>query len=248
MTNQAMETGVDEDIAKLLGQPLDPALVSQRQGRGGRMVDYLEGYSAIDQANRIFGYDGWSLHVDSLTYHAAGFWYATVTVEALGVRRQDTGWVDLEGNSVEAHDTAMKGAVTDAMKRCFRTFGNQFGNSLYAKTPSTIQQPTQTPGDNSEWCPQCGKHKNAKFKVCYSCNQQAKDAPERATSDDPIFPEEAPTGPAEPWEAFVQEVEAAGMTLEAVLPKGSATIEAFTSIGGTLDLARKRLAEAKGAK
>ncbi len=32
---------------------------------------------------------------------------------------------------VEAHEHAEKGAVTDALKRALRTFGNQFGNSLY---------------------------------------------------------------------------------------------------------------------
>jgi len=32
---------------------------------------------------------------------------------------------------VDAHEVARKGAVTDAMKRCLRTFGAQMGNSLY---------------------------------------------------------------------------------------------------------------------
>jgi recombination DNA repair RAD52 pathway protein len=32
---------------------------------------------------------------------------------------------------VESHEMAEKGAVTDALKRALRTFGNQFGNSLY---------------------------------------------------------------------------------------------------------------------
>lgn len=32
---------------------------------------------------------------------------------------------------VDAHEVARKGAITDAMKRCLRTFGSQFGNGLY---------------------------------------------------------------------------------------------------------------------
>ena len=238
---------MDEDIAKLLDQPLAPALVSQRKGPGGKMLDYIEGYSAIDQANRIFGYDGWSYYVDSYgqVTTADGYFYeARVTIHALGCVRQDLGFCEIQRDrdglwTVDAFDMAMKGAVTDAVKRALRTFGAQFGNSLYAKTPSTIpaQPPhsttSSTAGDDSEWCPKCGKHKNAKFKLCYSCNQQAKDAPEKA-------PEEASAGPAEPWEAFVQEVEAAGLTLQEILPRGSETIDAFTSIGGTLELARKR--------
>ena len=33
----------------------------------------------------------------------------------------------------EAHDTAIKAAVTDAMKRALRQFGDQFANALYQR-------------------------------------------------------------------------------------------------------------------
>ncbi|MCY3923227.1 MAG: Rad52/Rad22 family DNA repair protein [Chloroflexi bacterium] len=46
-------------VTEALGQPLDPQLVSQRKGRGGRKFDYIEGHTAIDQANKIFGFGGW---------------------------------------------------------------------------------------------------------------------------------------------------------------------------------------------
>ena len=51
--------GLPPAVTNALGQPIDPALVSQRKGRGGRVFDYLEGHAVIDQANRIFGYGGW---------------------------------------------------------------------------------------------------------------------------------------------------------------------------------------------
>ena len=51
--------GLSPAVTQALGQPLDPALVSQRKGRGGRVFDYFEGHAVIDQANRIFGYGGW---------------------------------------------------------------------------------------------------------------------------------------------------------------------------------------------
>jgi hypothetical protein len=38
-----------------------------------------------------------------------------------------------EAPSPDATETAVKAAVTDALKRALRTFGNAFGNSLYAK-------------------------------------------------------------------------------------------------------------------
>ena len=51
--------GLPPAVTNALGQPLDPALVSQRKGRAGRTYDYLEGHAVIDQANRIFGFGGW---------------------------------------------------------------------------------------------------------------------------------------------------------------------------------------------
>jgi DNA repair and recombination protein RAD52 len=46
-----------------------------------------------------------------------------------------------------AHESAGKEAVTDAMKRAFRTFGNQFGNALYDKSQKHVDhaQPGNTP-------------------------------------------------------------------------------------------------------
>ena len=51
--------GLSPAVTQALGQPLDPKLVSQRKGRGGKFYDYLEGHLVIEQANRIFGYGGW---------------------------------------------------------------------------------------------------------------------------------------------------------------------------------------------
>ncbi len=51
--------GLPPAVVNALEQPLDPALVSRRDGRGNRQYDYLEGHTVIDQANRIFGYGGW---------------------------------------------------------------------------------------------------------------------------------------------------------------------------------------------
>lgn len=36
---------------------------------------------------------------------------------------------------VDAHEMAKKGCATDGLKRCLRTFGSQFGNSLYGDGP-----------------------------------------------------------------------------------------------------------------
>jgi hypothetical protein len=145
-----------EQIAAL-SAPLDRARISSReQGRG--RVSYLQGWVLIEEANRIFGFDGWQRQTLSnrcvseaqrligakgegrpqkegwgVTYIAR----VRITVNA-GVQ----GWLIREGTGVGhgidvdlglAHESAIKQAETDAMKRALVTFGNPFGLALYGK-------------------------------------------------------------------------------------------------------------------
>ncbi len=140
--------GLSPKAIEEISKPLDAALVSTRKGRGGRQFPYLEGYAAIDQANRIFGYGGWGYEVaGDVTYReiqildaktgqvsATGMYCATVRVTVPGVPyRTDVGCQAVAEETPEGHDTAYKGAVTDALKRSLRAFGNQFGNGLYGE-------------------------------------------------------------------------------------------------------------------
>ena len=138
--------GLPPAVANALGQPLDPALVSQRKGRGGRSFDYLEGHAVIDQANKVFGYGGWGYElvgdvalrqietVDTQTgeVKVASGYSAPVRVTVAGaLPRTDIGVHPVAEDTLDGHDTAIKGAVTDGMKRAFRSFGVQFGNGFY---------------------------------------------------------------------------------------------------------------------
>ncbi len=138
--------GLLNRVLDLLGQPLDPALVSERETRDGRLIQYVEGWAAIGQANRIFGFDGWGAEVvgevayrplsladhDSGETVAVGMYMATVRVTARGwPPKADVGCSFVSQDTAEAHEAAYKGAVTDAMKRALRHFGDQFGNRLY---------------------------------------------------------------------------------------------------------------------
>ena len=55
--------GLSPAVTQKLSEPLDPSLVSRRKGRGNRSFAYVEGRTAIDQANRIFGFGGWGHEV-----------------------------------------------------------------------------------------------------------------------------------------------------------------------------------------
>ena len=148
--------GLSPAVSQALGQPLDPALASQRKGRAGRSFDYLEGHVVIEQANRIFGYGGWGYElagdvtlrqvetVDTQTGEvkvALGY-SAPVRVTVAGaLPRTDIGVHPVAEDTLDGHDTAIKGAVTDGMKRAFRSFGLQFGNGFYGDQPQASNPP-----------------------------------------------------------------------------------------------------------
>ena len=153
--------GLPPAVTQKLDQPLDPALVSQRKGRGGRLFDYLEGHIVIAQANAIFGYGGWGYElagdvtlrrvetVDPQTGEvktSLGY-SAPVRVTVAGAPpRTDLGVHPVTEENFDGHDTAMKAAVTDGMKRAFRSFGVQFGNAFYGDQPqASAPQPERVP-------------------------------------------------------------------------------------------------------
>ena len=146
-------------VTDKLAQPLDASLVSQRRGRGNRSFSYVEGRTVIDQANRIFGHGGWGHEVvgdvtlrelDQVNTQTAEVkriraYSATVKVTVPGApSRTDVGFQPVSDETAEGHETAFKGAVTDALKRALRTFGAQFGNALYGDVAG---QPAGGAGD-----------------------------------------------------------------------------------------------------
>ena len=150
--NDLLWDGLPPAVTQALGQPLDAALVSQRKGRGGRTFDYLEGHVVIDQANRIFGFGGWgyelagdvTLRQFETVNHQTGevktarVYMAPVRVTVAGaLPRTDLGFHAVAEDNPDGHDTASKGAVTDGMKRAFRSFGVQFGNGFYGDQQAT---------------------------------------------------------------------------------------------------------------
>ena len=123
----------------------------------GRELSYIEGWYAISEANRIFGFDAWSREtVDSrcvLTRENRGTFLAIyvakvrITVHADGVTivREGHGTGEGRGTSPgEVHDTALKAAETDATKRALATFGRPFGLELYRKDKNAVSASSPT--------------------------------------------------------------------------------------------------------
>lgn len=146
-----------------LEKPLSSKHVATRK-QSGRALSYIEGWHAIAEANRIFGFDGWQretvlmqmvrepelIKTDRSTTWRVGF-MAKVRVTVGDIVREGTGYgsgaiPDL-GESIES---AIKEAETDAMKRALMTFGNPFGLALYDRTQANVS-------DEEEMKPQAGK-------------------------------------------------------------------------------------------
>jgi hypothetical protein len=145
-----------------LRRNLDTRAVRTRE-TNGRQLSYLEGWYVISEANRIFGFDGWSREAlesrcvlareNRGTFLAIYIARVRITVHSGGstVIREGHGSGEGRGTSpAEVHDIALKAADTDATKRALVTFGKPFGLELYrsksAAAENTLPLPTQPPG------------------------------------------------------------------------------------------------------
>jgi hypothetical protein len=133
----------------------------------GRELSYIEGWYAIAEANRIFGFDGWSREtIESkcvLARSNRGNFVAvyvarvriTVHTNGANVIREGHGTGDGRGASPgEVHDIALKAAETDATKRALATFGKPFGLALYGNNKTApspqISAPDPKPVDQGQ--------------------------------------------------------------------------------------------------
>lgn len=159
---------MDAKTQNLLDAPLDPRRVMGRAGSGGKTLSYLQTHDVKRTANKIFGYDGWSYDVEEIVCLGeepfknrngkegirVGY-RATVSVQVhLGEKscyRSDVGYGDAmeyNGSKITPHELASKEAVSDAIKRCLSSWGDQFGLVLYGADPAPEETPA--PADRQE--------------------------------------------------------------------------------------------------
>jgi DNA recombination protein Rad52 len=131
---------------EMLEAKLDTSAVKQRD-KSGFKLSYIEGWFAIKEANRIFGFDGWSRQtvyckeVCRYEYNnkqKVGY-EAKVLITIDGITREGTGHGSgIAKDLFDAIEGAAKEAETDAMKRALMTFGNPFGLALYDKDQADV--------------------------------------------------------------------------------------------------------------
>lgn len=133
-----------------LKAPLNSKNVRQRD-QAGRKLSYIEGWKAIEEANRIFGFDAWDRETTDIRLlgervvadknRIAYMARVRITVRANGalIIRDGCGYGSgIDKDIGQAHESALKEAETDAMKRALMTFGNPFGLALYDKDQANV--------------------------------------------------------------------------------------------------------------
>lgn len=148
-----------DEQKKMLDAPLNREHVRERS-QAGRSFSYIEGWRVISEANRVFGFDGWTRETVELKetnrdlldlngqrgpYQQWRVGYlARVRIVVGEVMREGVGFGSGMGKPEalgDAVESACKEAETDAMKRAMMTFGNPFGLALYDKEQNHVETP-----------------------------------------------------------------------------------------------------------
>ena len=145
-----------QEQTEQLKQPIDPKVVAFRK-QGNMQLAYLESWYVINEANRIFGFDGWSsetIQLDCVQSDEFCVTYIAKVRVTVGnnIIREGVGAGHGKGERVnlgDKHESAVKEAESDARKRAFMQFGSQLGLSLYDrskawKNPKKDRTPVST--------------------------------------------------------------------------------------------------------
>ena len=143
---------MDEEIIKELNAKLHPDNVKKHPFTN---MDYIEGWKAIEEANRIFNFD-WhreTIYCREIACYEkeigknkdAGWlvgYEAKVRIRVGDIEREGTGHGSgIAKDLFDCIEGAAKEAETDAMKRALMTFGYPFGLALYDKEKANVGYP-----------------------------------------------------------------------------------------------------------
>jgi DNA recombination protein Rad52 len=154
-STQEFESPSVSEIRKALDAKIPGNAVAEREGGGGRTLSYLEGWYVIDRLNKVLGQGNWGY---DMTYERlfdtssdGKFEAAYIAKVSLWARFpnqasryenttfEDVGYGDgKDRNRGKAHESAIKEAVTDGIKRCAKNLGMSMGLALYDKKQENV--------------------------------------------------------------------------------------------------------------
>ena len=127
------------DIIKELQKPLDSGVVCQREQAGRSLFGHLNWNRGTVDVNMV----------QCEQKGDKGLWYVSYTAKSVifvnNVERHGMGFGQgIDRDLGKAHESAIKEAESDAMKRALMTFGNPFGLALYDKEQrNVVSEPTE---------------------------------------------------------------------------------------------------------
>jgi hypothetical protein len=127
------------EFAAELDKPLAADRVVEMRG-----LSYLEGHDVIRRANELFGYGNWGYEVlvppfvleEGASKGGTPYQVWTCSVKLTvrdGFPIVEYGTNTRSGTGSDGLEMAFKGCITDGVKRCLKTYGDQFGLVLYHK-------------------------------------------------------------------------------------------------------------------
>ncbi len=179
-----------EEQRKKLNANMPQEWVSQREGAGGRKLSYVQGWQVIDELNQILGPGEWGYDTEVLPVlvdekytdkYGKEKWRVTYNCKCTlrvggGYPIGDYGTGHgIDADRGQAHESAIKEAATDALKRCAKSLGRRLGLALYDKDQTYVgeeeppvktaeeraaERKTETPEQKAER--QAGQHESWK--------------------------------------------------------------------------------------
>ena len=215
----AIHNDISDEQRDMMAKSLAAEQIKQKPVGDSAPIDYIPASAVINNANRIFGPGSWRMkwidHYYDLTAELMGadykgartiaqrgqlYIYDELVAEDIG-----TGTL-LVSNPNRIHievDSAVKGALTDCMKRCWRIFGSQFGSDVRRGEGGGAQTAEGTP------CEKCGKPKRDTKPLCYDCYKKSQGR----RGDKPSAPPAATDSGDKAFESFMRAV--SGYTTQA---------------------------------
>lgn len=196
--------GLNSKQREQLLRPINPKRV-QRDNKG---MSHVQAYDVAAHLTRIFGFGGWQKRITSLELvcedsvkdgNRTGWWVTYRCQMTLEVKDPSgsviwsgddgaTGSAANQPQRGEAHDLALKNAISYALKRCAKDLGDQFGLSLYNKgnmnalVGATLDQEDETADDVEKDLPDIHPEDEG----------EGQDGPQAAPSAAEAPPERAP--------------------------------------------------------
>ena len=134
----ADRSAAQERLAALLNKPLEAHEIEVRTGGGGMMLRYISTPAVIRRMNEIFGPTGWTTRLGSRSHfndEKGNIVFAqevsvTAQFDELYFDSMDIGTGSTHNLRAESIEMAIKGAVSDGIKRAVYRLGDALGLGL----------------------------------------------------------------------------------------------------------------------